>query len=175
MDKSLGYPNTSHNEPFTVEETLQVLFSLKQEVFSFLLERRTEWDKSLPTRLQFHVLNAVNNRERTSISDVASLLNVSGPTASQLVQMLVKRGWLTREAESRDRRRQTLHLSPVGHNLLKTHHQQQHQYASRILAELSSEERRSLLNLATRLSAIWKSVSTSDETNERSPEDGAYE
>jgi DNA-binding MarR family transcriptional regulator len=66
---------------------------------------------------QFQILRLVR-RGRCSISEVAESRNISRPAVSQGVEMLVKKGLLTRVDRAEDRRYVELALTPSGNILL---------------------------------------------------------
>jgi DNA-binding MarR family transcriptional regulator len=68
---------------------------------------------------QFHILRHVR-RGRGSVSELATAKNISRPAISQGVEVLVKKGLLTRVQSTEDRRCVKLALTPDGNNLLDT-------------------------------------------------------
>jgi len=55
-----------------------------------------------------------------SASDLARRLSVSKQAAAKTIVVLHDRGWVAREADPRDGRRQRLHLTPLGLDVLAT-------------------------------------------------------
>lgn len=68
---------------------------------------------------QFHVLRYVR-RGTDSVSELATAKNISRPAISQAVEILVKKGLLTRVPSKEDRRCVELVLTEAGNNLLDT-------------------------------------------------------
>lgn len=68
-------------------------------------------DLSVP---QFRVLVFLARADGASLSDVAAHLGLTPPTTSVMVDGLVSRGLVAREAHPEDRRRITLRLTPTG-------------------------------------------------------------
>ena len=68
---------------------------------------------------QFHVLRYVR-RGTDSVSELATAKNISRPAISQAVEVLVKKGLLTRVPSTEDRRCIELVLTEAGNNLLDT-------------------------------------------------------
>ena len=66
---------------------------------------------------QFHVLRYVR-KGPGSMSELATAKNISRPAISQAVEILVKKGLLTRIQSSQDRRYVDLALTEAGNNLL---------------------------------------------------------
>ena len=63
---------------------------------------------------QLRTLAFLHRRPGACLSHLAEHLGVSRPTASNLVQRLVRRGMLTRVADPQERRRVVLALTPLG-------------------------------------------------------------
>ena len=60
---------------------------------------------------QMHALMVIQKRESVSISQLASLLGISVPSASVLVDRLVEKGALTRNPSRTDRRRMEVRIA----------------------------------------------------------------
>jgi DNA-binding MarR family transcriptional regulator len=67
---------------------------------------------------QFRTLMFVDQHAGASLSTAAEFLGLSLPSASKLVDGLVKRGMLMRQSDRKDRRRMTLRLTRKGDALL---------------------------------------------------------
>jgi DNA-binding MarR family transcriptional regulator len=93
---------------------------------------------------QFRCLHFVSRKPGCSISDVAAFLGVTLPTASAMVDRLVRAGALRTRPSRDDRRRTHLHLTPAGRARLRGIHQGAHADLSRALAQLSPNELRRL-------------------------------
>ena len=61
---------------------------------------------------QMNMILMIRVRETVSVTQLASLLNVSPPSASTMVDRLVERGLLTRTPSSEDRRKVVIRVSP---------------------------------------------------------------
>ena len=61
---------------------------------------------------QMNMIMMIRVRETVSVTQLASLLNVSPPSASTMVDRLVERGLLTRTPCSEDRRKVDIRVSP---------------------------------------------------------------
>lgn len=64
-------------------------------------------------------IKGVGEREVLTIGALAERLLIAPHTATELVGRLVSGGYLTRETDSADRRRQTLHLTPFAEEVLQ--------------------------------------------------------
>jgi DNA-binding MarR family transcriptional regulator len=63
---------------------------------------------------QFRVLAFIGRTDGASLSAVADFIGVAAATASTMVDRLVRRGLVTREADPAERRRVRLHLTAEG-------------------------------------------------------------
>jgi DNA-binding MarR family transcriptional regulator len=61
---------------------------------------------------QMHALMMIQKRQTVSITELASLMGVSVPSASNMVDRLVEKGALTRMPSRTDRRRMDVRLAP---------------------------------------------------------------
>lgn len=62
---------------------------------------------------QMHALMMIQKRDKVSITELATLMGVSVPSASTLVDRLVEKGALTREPSLSDRRRMDVRIAPA--------------------------------------------------------------
>jgi DNA-binding MarR family transcriptional regulator len=88
---------------------------------------------------QFHILRHVR-RGTGSISELATAKNISRPAISQAVELLVKKGLLTRSQSTQDRRFVDLALTEAGNHLLDTVFQETRTWMKERMSALSGEE-----------------------------------
>lgn len=91
---------------------------------------------------QFHVLRFV--RKGMSISELAIAKNISRPAISQAVDVLVKKGLLTRVQSTKDRRYVTLALTEEGNALLDTVFKETRTWMKGCMSKLTNEELESI-------------------------------
>lgn len=88
---------------------------------------------------QFHVLRYVR-RGTDSMSELATAKNISRPAISQAVEVLVKKGLLTRVQSTQDRRFVDLALTEAGNNLLDTVFKETRGWMKERMHKLSADE-----------------------------------
>jgi len=88
---------------------------------------------------QFHVLRYVR-RGTDSMSELATAKNISRPAISQAVDVLVKKGLLTRVQSTEDRRYVDLALTDAGNNLLDTVFQETRKWMKESMCTMSADE-----------------------------------
>src|SRR5215213_2494842 len=88
---------------------------------------------------QFHVLRFVR-RGPNSMSELATAKNISRPAISQAVDVLVKKGLLTRVPSSTDRRVIELALTDAGNELLDTVFKENRAWMKERMNKLTADE-----------------------------------
>jgi DNA-binding MarR family transcriptional regulator len=83
---------------------------------------------------QLRTLEYLHHRPGACLFHLAEHLGVSRPTASNLVERLVRRGMLTRVADPQERRRVVLTLTPSGARYLRQVHQSAQAWMITVLA-----------------------------------------
>jgi DNA-binding MarR family transcriptional regulator len=101
---------------------------------------------------QFHILRHVR-RGTGSISELATAKNISRPAISQAVEVLVKKGLLTRVQSTQDRRFVELALTDAGNKLLDTVFQETRGWMKERMSPLSLDE---LETIAKAMEALKK-------------------
>lgn len=126
-------------DKWTPYNTAQSLLEVLPGLGRLIASRMRETGEEEATVMQIGVLMHIKDQPITT-SELAKRRKVSLQSASVLVQGLVERGWLTREADPNDRRRSLLQVTPEGLAQAQTTHEQVTQLIAGILHELSSEE-----------------------------------
>ena len=88
---------------------------------------------------QFHVLRYVR-KGPGSMSELATAKNISRPAISQAVDVLVKKGLLTRVQSTQDRRYVELALTEAGNNLLDSVFKETRKWMKSRMCDLTAEE-----------------------------------
>ena len=114
------------------------------------------------TRAQWMVIARVHRRPGLSQSEVADLLEIEKASAGRLVDRMEAKGWLTRRADASDRRINRLHLTPTAVRLHATIWPIAEGTVDDALGDLSSEERRRLTRLMTRVKSKLQALAERD-------------
>ena len=102
---------------------------------------------------QFHVLRYVR-RGSGSMSELATAKNISRPAISQAVDVLVKKGLLTRIQSTQDRRYVDLALTDEGNALLDTVFKENREWMKTRMNSMSADE----LETIARAMAVMKKM-----------------
>lgn len=102
---------------------------------------------------QWRVLWTLTERGPLSMSDLAALTRITGPTVTRVVDRLVERSLLYRNVDATDRRRVLVHVAERGDALCRSLAPQLAEGERDALAPLSDAETRTLRRLLERLAA----------------------
>ena len=133
-------------------EFLEVVPLLMRQVRKEFRSHRTP-DLSVP---QFRALVFVNRNPGTALSPLAEHLGLTLPSTSKMVDHLVLRSYLNRQASKDDRRKITLELTTQGESVLKTSYQATQKQLESILEKLNPEEQENLLSSLRILRLLFK-------------------
>jgi len=122
-------------------EVLDVIPSVMRFIRAEVRRHRSH-DLSVP---QFRSLGFINRNPGTQLSALAEHLGLTPPSASKLVDGLVRRQLVERQLSSADRRCITLHLTPAGKTLTQDSYQASQATFSRLFAGLAESERTNIL------------------------------
>jgi len=89
---------------------------------------------------QFRSLRFIQRNPDTSLSDLANHLGLTLPSVSKLVDGLVKKGLISRQESTADRRRLTLVLTQSGEAIINSARANAQVNIAKILSNLSNEE-----------------------------------
>jgi DNA-binding MarR family transcriptional regulator len=103
------------------------------------------------TRLSWVAAAYLNDTPQLSIGDLAARLEVGNATAGQLVDRMVKRGWLERSPSPNDRRSQLVAPNRKARAALRKLHPRRAALEDEVLQDLSPDERQLLLVLLERI------------------------
>jgi DNA-binding MarR family transcriptional regulator len=105
------------------------------------------------TRLSWMAATHAADADGLTIGDLAARLEIGNATASQLVDRMVRDGWVERSPSPNDRRSQIVTVTDKSRSAIRDLEPRQMLLAEEILRDLSHEERRVLLVLLERIRA----------------------
>lgn len=124
----------SAREMAAIVDDLRAVYAAAQRV---IVPTWLELDLSM---VQFKAMVAVTNSPGLGVSQLAEQLSIGQPAASQLVEQLVKRGYVQRDADPEDRRRVRLVASEEGEMRLRELREGGREVLGQWLAELDCDE-----------------------------------
>ncbi len=125
-----------------IEEIIRLHWSI---MAAMQFSSRPDWMELDMTMAQIKALFTISQGQEVPVSGIAEFLGVGQPTASHLVDKLVRQGFAGRSESPTDRRVTLVHLTPKGQDLVRRLYQGGEEYYRAWLGQLSVEERRNLL------------------------------
>ena len=98
------------------------------------------------TYSQCHTIVEVGNCGTLSLIELAQRLNMDKSAMSRIVDDLVKKGYLRREQDTRDRRYVVIELTEVGNGVYQQIEENSFQQFSKLVSALPETERRSVIS-----------------------------
>ncbi|MCJ7666147.1 MAG: MarR family transcriptional regulator, partial [Actinobacteria bacterium] len=92
----------------TIEEITETLYSIRRQIAS---ETHLLFDKMQITHPQWIVIHYVRKSGIINVKNLANLLGITSSAATQIVDGLVKKGFLLRKRNTEDRRILNIELS----------------------------------------------------------------
>jgi len=119
-----------------IQELTRLILALKK-----ILPQSERPSKLDPfTCLRVHVLEYILMQERTEMKDLAAFLGITPPSATSLINRLVRAGALSRVQDKNDRRKVLLQITPKGKKMLETGKEHIEQHMNKMFSVLSNNE-----------------------------------
>jgi DNA-binding MarR family transcriptional regulator len=103
--------------------------------------------------LQAGIVRRLGDLETASLAELARLMAVDPAAIGRANDTLMKKGWVVRVDDPKDRRRWQVSLSPKGHKLLKSVRGAYTQMAEEFSAGLKPAEKKALHGLLSKIAA----------------------
>ncbi len=117
------------------------------------------------TSTQVAALRLIDHSDATTLSDLATMLDVSNAAASKMVDRLERRSLISRRQGMEDRRETVLSVTDLGRRLLERYENLKTDMLARTFREFPPDELRRAASLLSRLSAtILNQSRNPDET-----------
>lgn len=101
------------------EELVRKILKLSEDIYNLIpLDIPTEWLESDLSVAQLRVILVLQSRGPSRMSSIASIIGVALPTATGIVDNLVKKKLAMRENDPQDRRLVICRLTPQGQNFI---------------------------------------------------------
>ncbi len=110
--------------------------------------------------LHIHALFLISEMKGMTMKQLADSLHISSPSATSLVNRLVRTGWVGRLHDKQNRRLVRLRLTPSGKTILRKKHERRRQVLRRIFGLLTTAEQLELARLHEKLSTKLSSLSS---------------
>jgi len=139
-----------------IKELMELFQTLPQDLKKFAPDKTNVGNKFGITGVQLMTLHFVKNNDNCKTSDIANFLSVSPPDATRIVEILVKKGFVGRINDERDRRIIRLKIEEDGKRTLESIKQELSLSFSKILEKINEQDAKALLRGVRALSYALK-------------------
>ncbi len=109
---------------------------------------------------QFSILMQLHHKGACGLSDISERFEITPAAASQLVDKLVRSGFIVREEDPKDRRAKLLNLTEKGRELIQQGHEERYRWVYELGRKLSAEERASVSEALTIMTRAAQEMET---------------
>lgn len=132
--------------------------SNEAEIFSHIFQLTRDFERNFRDQgtenvstTQFQALNILEDGAPITAMDMAGRLGVAGPTATRTIDSLARRRFVVKDRDPQDRRIVWLRLTESGKTALEHETIRQVAWVERVLANLTPQERQTLLALLVKI------------------------
>jgi DNA-binding MarR family transcriptional regulator len=136
----------------TIEQIISLFFTTSRLIY------KQSKDKDRPdffSFLQLEVLNYIKENKKPLMKEVAGFLSITPPSATPLINRLVKLGMLERCSDKDDRRAIRLSLTPKGQEMLKKEFKKVTDRMRKTLMMLNNKEQKNLVEIFQKLQKVY--------------------
>ena len=131
-----------------IEKITSLLFSLNQKIKEAFGKKT---DETIPSIVQMRVLYFVDAKKSPSMKEVAEYFCVSSPSATEMIERLIKSGLLTRKSNVEDRRSVNIAITAKGKKELSNAKKIADKFISKSVSNLSKKELESFLEILKKI------------------------
>ncbi len=139
---------STENRPATEEEVLNLLFRLGR---AFTRRRQTDEGDPHLSMLQLQALIFIRERESCSMSSLAAEFRIGLPSATALVERLVRVDLLSRSEDPNDRRVTRVRLTSAGRERLRQLIDREVHETRALIEQLPAPDRDAIVRIVTHL------------------------
>jgi DNA-binding MarR family transcriptional regulator len=143
--------NKRDNTEECARELLEVVPLVMRDIRTQVRSRRTP-DLTIP---QFRTLSYVNRNAGVSLTQVAEHIGITLPSMSKLIDVLLKKGLLTREEQPADRRRVKLLATPSGVKITEASRQGTMSYLTQKMGNMNADERATIIKAMKEMRSVF--------------------
>ena len=141
-----------------LNELMEIFQTLPQEMKKIGPDRTNAGNKFGITGVQLMTLGFINHHDNCKTSDIANFLSVSPPDATRIVETLVKKGFVERINDEKDRRIIRLRIKGDGKKVFEVIRQELALSFSKILEKMNKQDAEALLRGMKALSNALKEL-----------------
>jgi len=141
-----------------IKELMEIFQTLPQEMKKIAPDRTNVGNKFGITGVQLMTLHFVKHNDNCKTSDIANFLSVTPPDTTRIVETLVKKGFVERINDEKDRRIIRLRTTRNGKKVIETIRQELTSSFSKILEKMNEQDAKALLKGMKALSDALKEL-----------------
>jgi len=141
-----------------VKELMEIFQTMIQDMKKFAPDRTNVGNKFGITGVQLMTLRFINHNDNCKTCDIAIFLSVSPPDATRIVETLVKKGFVERINDEKDRRINRLRITGDGKKVFEIIKQELALSFSKILEKMNEQDAEALLRGIKALSNALKEL-----------------
>ena len=141
-----------------IKELMEIFQTLPQEMKKIAPDRTNVGNKFGITGVQLMTLHFVKHNDNCKTSDIANFLSVTPPDTTRIVETLVKKGFVERINDEKDRRIIRLRTTRNGKKVVETIRQELTISFSKILEKMNEQDAKALLKGMKALSDALKEL-----------------
>ena len=141
-----------------VKELIEIFQTLPQDLKKFAPNRTNVGNKFGITGVQLMTLHFIKHNNNCKTSDIATLLSVSPPDSTRIVETLVQKGFVERINDEKDRRVIRLSIARDGKKVFENIKQELALTFSKILEKINEQDAKALLRGMKALSNVLKEL-----------------
>jgi DNA-binding MarR family transcriptional regulator len=141
-----------------INELMEIFQTLPQDMKKFTPDKTNIGNKFGITSVQLMTLHFIKHSDNCKTSDIANFLSVSPPDSTRIVETLVKKGFVERIDDEKDRRIIRLRITRDGKKVFESIRQELALSFSKILEKINEQDAKALLRGMKALSNALKEL-----------------
>jgi len=149
-----------------MSSTKSLTAAMREWAEVFMSHSMREWRRyvkstglSMP---QFGVLMRLHHKGGCGISDISEQLDATPAAASQMVDRMLKEGWVERAEDPNDRRAKQVTLSAKGRALIENGMEARNRWAVSLLAHLPADQHAKITEVLRQLTEATRKMSADE-------------
>ncbi len=135
-----------------MEQDLDKIITLTSQIRKLMLQQsKVSFEEKVATMLQMQALTFLAGQPKTKMSEIASHLQTSFSSATQIIERMVQAGFITRVNDDNDRRVVQLSVTSAGVNQLKELKKAKKEQMKKLLAKVDANDMKELIRIQEKM------------------------
>ncbi len=137
-----------------IEQIISLFFTTSRLIYKESAKNKDH--PSFFSFLQLEILNYIKENKKISMKKIANFLSITPPSATSLIDKLVKVGVLARFFDEKDRRAVLVSITPKGEAVLKKELKKFSTQMQEVLMKLNNKEQKNLIEIFQKIQKVYK-------------------